>query len=348
MENGLAVSQNQLFSETLFDRFIAYTDVKELTLKGYSTGIRNFSEWMQKAEVKQPTREDLKQYKKYLETAGFKPSTQAAYFRTTKHFFRWLSCEGLYPNVAENLKGAKTSADNMKRDAFTREDFQAVLASISTGTVVGIRDYLLVSLCAQCALRIIELQRANIGDFKLLRGECWLFVQGKGHDEKDTPVKVDLKLYDLMMEYIATRPGAKKTDPLFVGTSNRAKGKRLSEPSISAIIKARFKAAGYDSDKLTAHSLRHTAVTALLRANGGNIQQAQYFARHKSITTTTIYSHNIEFESDNSFALVYDYLFGKETGTTARKALADAVKDLTEAQAAQVLSYIQGMAQKPA
>ena len=135
---------------------------------------------------------------------------------------------------------------------------------------------------------------------------------------------------------------AKKNDPLFVGTSNRAKGQRLSEPSISTIIKERFKAAGYDSDKLTAHSLRHTGVTALLRANGGNIQQAQHFARHKSMNTTLIYAHNIDFEDDNSSELVHDYLFGQNT-ENAKKAVADAVKEMTEEQAAQVLAFIREM-----
>ena len=350
METALTVAPAMITSgipapvsqETLFDRFIDYTDVQDITLKGYATGIRNFAEWMKQNGITQPTREDVKAYKKYLETANYKAGTQAAYFRTVKHFFHWLFCEGLYPNVADNLKGAKTSADNMKRDAFKREDFQAVLESISTDTVTGIRDYLLIALCAQCALRIIELHRANIGDFKMMRGECWLYVQGKGHNEKDTPVKVDLELYDLIMEYIATRPGAKKNDPLFVGTSNRAKGQRLSEPSISTIIKERFKAAGYDSDKLTAHSLRHTGVTALLRANGGNIQQAQHFARHKSMNTTLIYAHNIDFEDDNSSELVHDYLFGQDT-ENAKKAVADAVKEMTEEQAAQVLAFIREM-----
>ena len=47
-----------------------------------------------------------------------------------------------------------------------------------------------------------------------------------------------------------------------------------------------------DSSRLTAHSLRHTAVTLALMG-GATIQEARLLARHSSINTTLIYAHNI-------------------------------------------------------
>jgi integrase/recombinase XerD len=46
-------------------------------------------------------------------------------------------------------------------------------------------------------------------------------------------------------------------------------------------------------DTLTAHCLRHTAVTLALQA-GATIQEVQAFARHANINTTLIYAHNID------------------------------------------------------
>ncbi|MHB8277486.1 MAG: hypothetical protein ACYDIA_07525 [Candidatus Humimicrobiaceae bacterium] len=43
---------------------------------------------------------------------------------------------------------------------------------------------------------------------------------------------------------------------------------------------------------LTAHSLKHTAITLSLMAVA-SIQEAQALARHKDINTTLIYSHNL-------------------------------------------------------
>jgi len=67
----------------------------------------------------------------------------------------------------------------------------------------------------------------------------------------------------------------------------------MTTRSISRIVKAALKGAGMDSDRLTAHSLRHTAVTLSLLA-GASIQEAQSMVRHSNINTTLIYAHNID------------------------------------------------------
>lgn len=54
-----------------------------------------------------------------------------------------------------------------------------------------------------------------------------------------------------------------------------------------------MKEAGIESERITAHSLRHTAVTLALLA-GATVQEAQAMARHSSINTTMIYAHNID------------------------------------------------------
>lgn len=327
------------FSESLIDRFIQYTDVKEITLKGYGTGLKSFMNWLLSNGITQPARDDVKQYRDYLDNNQFTAGTRASYLRVVKHFFKWTASEGLYPNIADNIKGAKVSQDNTKKEAFDTDDFRAVLAGIERDTVTGKRDYAIILLSTVCALRIIELNRANIEDLQTVRGSCRLYIQGKGHDEKDDYVKIVPEVAAAIQDYLDTRPGAKRTDPLFVGTSNRAKGARLSEPSLSVVIKSRFKAAGFDCKKLTAHSLRHTGVTTLLRANGGNIQQAQRYARHKNLNTTLIYSHNIKKEDDTSESTVYDYIFRADQLSAVEKALM-LVKGLSEDEAKRVINYI--------
>ena len=189
-------------------------------------------------------------------------------------------------------------------------------------------------------------------------------MQGKGHNEKDEYVKIPANLYKNIEAYLAQRTDTGKDKPLFASAGNRARiapdgsrDTRLSEPSLSTIIKTRFIEAGYDMGKLTAHSLRHTGVTALLKANGGNIQQAQRYARHKNINTTLIYSHNIDREKDSSEQMVYDYLFGNDPQpvTDAGEELStaiEALKPLTADQLKEVISFISQMqeqnAQKPA
>ena len=58
-------------------------------------------------------------------------------------------------------------------------------------------------------------------------------------------------------------------------------------------MKNALKNAGYDSTRLTAHSLRHTAITLALLA-GREITEVQQFARHASLNTTMIYNHALD------------------------------------------------------
>lgn len=303
------------FSSDLFTRFMDYCDVKDSTAQGYTVALRHFVEWFNTQQITQPTREDIKAYKEHLATAtsekgkGFTAATQARYFRACKLFFKWCAAEGLYPNIADNLKPAKNRMDVHHRDALTGEDMKNILEGIERKDEVGKRDYAIMLLCVTCGLRIVEFQRANIDDLQIIRGQAVLFIQGKGHDAKDAYKKIIPAVYDAIKDYLATRQGWKKGDPLFTSTSNRAQGKRITIPGISRIVKDILKDAGFDSDRITAHSLRHTSVTLALEA-GLSLQQAQAHARHASPATTEIYAHNIDQEKEQPEMAVYNQIYG--------------------------------------
>ena len=86
--------------------------------------------------------------------------------------------------------------------------------------------------------------------------------------------------------------------------------------SVSRIIKNRLRQAGYNSDKLTAHSLRHTAITLALEAKDKdgntkvNIQEARDFARHENISTTLIYAHNLDAGKSIVSQLIEESILG--------------------------------------
>ena len=98
------------------------------------------------------------------------------------------------------------------------------------------------------------------------------------------------------------------TDPLFASTSNNSKGRRMTTRSVSGIVKDRLVAAGYDSSRLTAHSLRHTAVTLSL-LGGEDLQRVQQFARHSNLATTMIYAHNLDRAKNKCEATIANAIF---------------------------------------
>ena len=345
--------------QILLERFINYINVKDVTVKSYGVCLRCFMEWLQDNDIRQPQRADILEYVKYLASAhprrnrydrpGTEPGsivtyaagTQARYLRAVKMFFKWTSQEGLFPNVADNVKGAKVRADNTKRDPLQKDDARTVLDSVDTTTDAGKRDYAMILLSITCGLRIIEMQRANIGNMETLAGEHVLFIQGKGHDEADAYKKLTPEVYSAIMDYLNTRTKKDADAPLFASTGNRSRGQRLTEPSISRIIKNRLIAAGYDTHRISAHSLRHTSVTFLLEA-GATIQEAQHHARHASPETTGIYAHNLDQRKDHSEQRIYNFLFGVEVDAATQAA--DFMRRMTATQQAQALQLLQAIA----
>ena len=78
--------------------------------------------------------------------------------------------------------------------------------------------------------------------------------------------------------------------------------------SISRIVKEHLKEAGYNNDRLTAHSLRHSAVTLAL-LQGQDLAEVQAFARHRDISTTMIYNHAVDQEKNACSQAVADSIF---------------------------------------
>src|SRR5699024_7775673 len=97
---------------------------------------------------------------------------------------------------------------------------------------------------------------------------------------------------------------------LFLNHSNRDRGNGLTTRSIRRIVKNHLKAIGLDSSRLTAHSLRHTAATLNL-VSGGSVRETQQLLRHESITTTMIYTHDLDRENNMSEHRIEDFIFGE-------------------------------------
>lgn len=301
-----AIAQAQGVTESLYNKFIAYLDAKPKTIETYTKSLRAFFSWMMEQGINHPTFEDVKAYRDSL-LQQHKPSTVQAYIFIVRRFFEFTEAQGLYPNVCGKLKGATLNREP-KKDYLTSTQVKSVLSGIDDSSLQGMRDKAIVSLMVSCGLRDIEVSRANIEDMRTMGDNTVLFLQGKGRDERSEFVIIPSKVEAAIRAYLKDRGNAGGSEPLFASLSNNSKGKRMSTRSISGIVKASMVAAGYDSDRLTAHSLRHTAVTLAL-LNGATVQEAQQFARHKSVNTTMIYAHNLEAQRNRCSGLVADSIF---------------------------------------
>lgn len=278
------------------ERFLAYIDVRKDSADTYRKSIRRFLSWLNDNGITAPQRQDVIAWRDDLK-ATHKATTVQNYLTAVKLFFSWLAQENLYPNVADHVKGVKIDK-GFKHDYLTSRQCADVLEAIDQRTETGRRDYAMMVLMLTTGLRTVEVSRANVEDLRPSGDIMVLHVQGKGKDDAGNFVPVPERTEKILRAYLAGR-NAKDGEPLFTSTSNRDFGSPMHPRSISRIAKEAFKAAGYDSRTLTAHSCRHTAATLNL-LNGGTVQETQQLLRHASINTTMIYSHNLEKAQNKS------------------------------------------------
>lgn len=275
----------------IYHQFVSSLDVGDKTRETYARAIKHLFDYLRANGITHPREEDIIAFRD--ETAKtHKPTTAQNRLMAAKAFFKWAARKGLYPNIAEAVKNVKLSAAP-KKDNLTAGQVRELLSSVKRDAARGLRDYAIISLMVSAGLRDIEISRANVEDLRTLGGDVVLYVQGKGHTEKADPVHVSQKTETAIREYLRTRSAAGGGEPLFVATSNNSRNKRLSTRSVSKIVKGRLIAAGFNSERLTAHSLRHTAVTLSILA-GKPLYEVQKFARHASLNTTMIYNHALE------------------------------------------------------
>lgn len=298
MENKLEVLQGrELISQPvvnaeLFNQFVAYLDATPKTVDTYTKALKQLSKYLSFNGITQPQREDIIAFREDLKASGHKPTTIQNYITAAKLFFKWTAQAGYYPNIAEHLKGAKLNRDH-KKDYLTSRQVKEVLSGIDTSTSKGKRDYAILTLMITGGLRTIEVARADIGDIRNAGEHTVLYVQGKGKQEKTDFIKLSAPVEKAIRAYLTDRGETAPDKPLFVSLSNNGSGERMTTRAISGIAKERMRQAGYDSSRLTAHSLRHTAVTLALLA-GEEITEVQQFARHSNLATTMIYNHAID------------------------------------------------------
>ena len=312
MLNALTMTNNNSLAARediahLYTRWLTFIEGSDKTVETYTRAVKQFVVYLQAHGITEPNKDDVRAFREELK-ADHKPTTVQNYIMALKQFFKWTAEEGIYPNIAENVKGAKLDTEH-KKDALTTRQVKAVLAGIDRSSVQGKRDYAILTLMLTAGLRTIEVTRANIEDIRTVGDFTALFLQGKGHLERTQYVKLAPTVEDAIREYLAARGKTDAAEPLFTATSNRNENGRLTTKSVSRLVKERLVSAGFDSDRLTAHSLRHTCATLNL-LNGGTVEETQQLLRHTNINTTLIYSHALERAQNNSECRVASAIFG--------------------------------------
>ena len=280
--------------EEIIGKWMASLDLASSTKETYLSGFKAFCWFVRSTSLDfdELTRDDVKSFKEYLvDEKKLKPATVSGYLASVRSFYAYSEDNGI-ENIAHRVKGV-TDSRSFKKEPLTPDQAQRLLASIDRSTEKGMRDFAILNLMLRTGLRDIEIVRANCKDIQTKAGVDVLYVQGKGRASKDNFVVLTPKALSPIAAYLEKRGNVNELDPLFASVSSRNAGERLTVRSISRIAKSALRAIGIDDERYTAHSLRHTAITFSL-LGGATERDAQQMARHANITTTMLYSHDID------------------------------------------------------
>ena len=150
-----------------------------------------------------------------------------------------------------------------------------------------IRNNMIILLFLNTGMRVSELVNINLKDINW--NEKSITVIGKNNRERE--VYFNQKCKEKLLEYISIKNKNQKEicleKPLFESRLN----KRISVRTVEEICKKAYKLMGLEKQKLTTHSLRHTAATLMYMYSTQDIMVLKRFLGHESLASTQIYTH---------------------------------------------------------
>lgn len=233
------------------------------------------------------------------EVEGAAAATRARRLASVASWYGWLVEEGhAERNPAARAQRPHVDQDESQTVGLTRAQAQALLAAAEADVrPTGPRTRAAMRLLLANALRVGELISLDIEDLGHARGHRTLRVTGKGGRSHTVPLAPSTVA--AIEDYLDTRSdeeaplpalaaGVRRRRPLLATSS----GRRLDQAAVFRMLRRLANEAGPElamvANRISPHSLRHTAITAALDA-GVSLRDAQDYARHADPRTTRRY-----------------------------------------------------------
>jgi integrase/recombinase XerC len=156
------------------------------------------------------------------------------------------------------------------------DDYRLILELVDRSTDLGIRDYAILLLLWDLALRREEVVSIDIWDYSL--GRLMVNAQGRFVRQSIAPgaseaIDLNAQLENALDHWVAIREGlyfqpkdgGNRGDALFLSCN----GRRLSGTDVFRILKGHAEIAGV---KVSPDRVRHSAITAFFDASGGGVR----------------------------------------------------------------------------
>ena len=260
------------------------------TRQVYARAVFRFLEWCEDRD-RQLERIDpvtVAAYIRQLTAENSKPMVKQ-HLAAIRGLFDYLVTGGIIPfNPAAAVRGPKYKVKEGKTPVLNEEEARALLNSIDTSRIAGLRDRALIAVMIYAFGRVGAVLSMRVEDYYQQGKRWWIRLHEKGGKEIAMPAHH--KAEDYLDAYLtAARIWEEKKAPLFrsIDRNRQLTDRPMRRRKALEMIKRRVKAAGL-STTTSCHTFRATGITDYMR-NGGKLETAQRMAGHESSRTTGLY-----------------------------------------------------------
>lgn len=289
---------------------------KESSWVTYEVALRTFFQFLAATGLESPdqvTRTHLTSYVEYLKGEGKADRTIRNYCSAASSFFDFLArpfdtkgtaliATNPWRSMKDALPKVKAYEKSTNLREFTMEEYLKLIGTCDRGTVLGKRDYAIMTTTLWTVRRRQEIARLRYADFGEDSGKTYIRFIQKGNK----PIRIDLTapVQAAIRDYWDGAGRKMRAEsPAWIATTdagkylNQARNLRvktgeqpLSPSSLDAMIKSHGAQAGLDPEvvDIHMHGLRHLGAR-MLRAMKVDLKEIKERLGHADLKTTDIY-----------------------------------------------------------
>src|SRR2546426_2751199 len=272
-----------------FIEFFTATIRNKNTRAAYAEAVHQFFCWCAKHGIQELHQIRPVVIASYIEQHPGAAPTIKQHLAAIRMLFDWLVTGQIVPvNPASSVRGPKHVVKRGKTPVLKADQARALLDSIETDTVVGLRDRALIGVMVFSFARVSATIHMKVEDYYQNGKRWWFRLHEKGGKRHEVPAHHNAEAYVDAYLNAAGISEENKT-PLFrsVDKYRKLTENAMTRTDVLRMIKRRAVAAGLPYST-SCHTFRATGITAFLE-NGGTIENAQAIAAHESPRTTKLY-----------------------------------------------------------
>ncbi|HUY51113.1 MAG TPA: tyrosine-type recombinase/integrase [Streptosporangiaceae bacterium] len=280
------------------------------TRRAYAGDLRSWLAWLAErgVDVLAAGRVHVDLWARGQQDAGAGPASVRRRLSALSSFYRYCAAHDLVERIpTAGVARPVVDPDYTATVGLTREQARALVAAADADTgLQALRTAAVIRLLLHNALRVDEACAAGVADLGADAGHRVLRVTRKGARRARVPLTpATAAALDAYLEDRAGLAGAGELAGPLLAT---ATGGRLRQAHLWELVRRLARAAGIETwDRLSPHSLRHSAITLSLDADAA-MRDVQDYAGHKDPRTTRRYDHSRDNLDRNAAYVVAAYL----------------------------------------